>query len=89
LKKLVLVGDSIFDNAIYVPPGQAVTQHLTRTLPRGWEVSLEAVDGAVILDVENQLAHVKDTPTCIAVSAGGNDAFEASHLLSFPVTEVR
>jgi lysophospholipase L1-like esterase len=88
LKKLVLVGDSIFDNAIYVPPGQAVTQHLTRALPRGWEVSLEAVDGAVILDVENQLAHVKDTPTCIAVSAGGNDALEASHLLSFPVTEV-
>ncbi len=31
---------------------------------------------------------VKDTPTCIAVSAGGNDALEASHLLSFPVTEV-
>jgi hypothetical protein len=88
LKKLVLVGDSIFDNAIYVPGGEAVVDHVRSNLPEGWEVSLDAVDGAVILDVESQLSRLKDTPTCIAVSAGGNDALEASHVLSLPVPDV-
>ena len=43
---VVLLGDSIFDNARYVPGGPSVTDHLRRSLPREWQVTLLACDGS-------------------------------------------
>ena len=73
MNHVVLLGDSIFDNASYVPGGPDVTQHLRRALP-GWRVTLLAVDGAVVDDVARQLQALPADATHLVVSAGGNDA---------------
>jgi hypothetical protein len=71
---VVLLGDSIFDNAIYVPNGPAVIDQLSTILPQDWRASLLAVDGDVTADVEKQLENVPDDATHLVVSCGGNDA---------------
>jgi hypothetical protein len=78
---IVLLGDSIFDNAAYVRGGADVVAHLRRMLPAGWSASLMAVDGAVIRDVPRQLGRVPADATHLVVSAGGNDALGHSGLL--------
>jgi hypothetical protein len=85
---VVLVGDSIFDNARYVAEGQSVTHHFQRQMPPGWTVSLRAVDGAVASDIAGQLAKVPAKATHIVVSAGGNDALRSAKLLDAPSTTV-
>ena len=55
-KHLVLLGDSILDNAAYVPGGRpAVIDQVRSRLPEGWAATLLAVDGSVINDVYRQL----------------------------------
>jgi hypothetical protein len=71
---LVLLGDSIFDNASYVARGEAVIDHLHRALPSGWAADLLAVDGAVIDDVHSQVRRIPNTATHLFLSVGGNDA---------------
>jgi hypothetical protein len=44
---VVLLGDSIFDNAAYVRGGPDVVKQLRAKLPLDWRASLVAVDGAV------------------------------------------
>ena len=36
MRRLALIGDSIFDNAAYVPDGPAVIDHIRTLLPKGW-----------------------------------------------------
>ncbi len=81
---VVLLGDSIFDNAAYVRGGPDVAAHLTALVPAGWRVTLAAVDGAVIADVPRQLARVPADATHLVVSAGGNDALRHADLLDRP-----
>ncbi len=71
---VVLLGDSVFDNAAYVPDGPAVIGQLRAILPKNWAVSLLAVDGHVTSDVETQLEMVPNDATHLVVSCGGNDA---------------
>ena len=71
---VVLLGDSIFDNAAYVAGGPDVVGQLSPALPAGWSATLCAVDGAVVADVERQMARVPLDATHLVVSAGGNDA---------------
>jgi hypothetical protein len=78
---VVLLGDSIFDNAAYVAGGPDVVTHLRRLLPQGWRVTLVAVDGAVIDDVARQLARLPSDATHLVLSAGGNDALGHGGLL--------
>ena len=54
MSTLVLVGDSVFDNAAYVN-GPDVRAQVETKMPDDWAVSLLAVDGSYILDVPNQL----------------------------------
>jgi hypothetical protein len=84
---LVLLGDSIFDNAAYVSEGAAVIDHLQRQLPRDWHASLVAVDGNITVDVLRQLARVPTDASHLIVSVGGNDALQASGILMRPVME--
>ena len=70
---VVLLGDSIFDNAAYVD-GPDVIAQLRAALPSGWNASLLAVDGAVTTDVPRQLARLPGDSTDIVLSVGGNDA---------------
>ena len=71
---VVLLGDSIFDNATYVRGGPDVLAHLQGRLPAGWDATLVAVDGATTEDMGRQYAHIPDTATHLVLSIGGNDA---------------
>jgi GDSL-like Lipase/Acylhydrolase family len=77
---VVLLGDSIFDNAAYVGGGPDVVAQLRQELPH-WQCSLLAVDGDVIRGVHRQLGSLPGDATLLVVSAGGNDALGHAPLL--------
>lgn len=83
---LVLLGDSILDNAAYTAGGPAVIDHVGRRLPAGWRCSLGAVDGATTEDIYPQLASVPADATHILLSVGGNNALLCTGILDTPVT---
>jgi hypothetical protein len=85
---IVLLGDSIFDNARYVPDRPPVIEQLRRSLPTGWRASLLAADGAVVEDVCGQLANLPDDATHLFVSAGGNDGLGEITILGESVSSV-
>jgi hypothetical protein len=88
-KRLILLGDSIFDNAAYVEPGEPdVAAHVrSRASPTEWDVELRAVDGAKVDDVPAQLQRAPiETPCIFVLSAGGNDALGSVGLLSDPTS---
>jgi lysophospholipase L1-like esterase len=81
---VALLGDSIFDNGVYVPGEPDVARQLQDALPDGWQVTLLAVDGAVTSGVERQLGRLPSGASHLVVSVGGNDALGESHLLTRP-----
>lgn len=85
---VVLLGDSIFDNARYVPDRPAVIDQVRQALPAGWKATLLAVDGHITDDVPGQLAYLPADATHLVVSAGGNDALGESFVLSEVVCTV-
>jgi hypothetical protein len=85
---IVLLGDSIFDNAAYVRGGPDVIAQLREVLPQGARATLLAVDGAVASGVASQLRRLPDDATRLVVSAGGNDALGASGILMQSVRSV-
>jgi len=74
MNHVVLLGDSIFDNAAYVAGGPDVVAQLRALLPSGWRATNRAIDGDVIAGVARQLRDVPADATHLAVSVGGNDA---------------
>lgn len=80
MRHVVLLGDSIFDNAAYVPGGPPLVEQLRACLPTGWEAVLRAVDGHVTTDVPRQLQRLPDQSTLI-ISVGGNDALQRIDIL--------
>ena len=84
-KNVVLLGDSIFDNASYVEPGAAVIDHLKAMLPRQWSAVLLAVDGATVRQVASQVRAVPSDATHLLLSVGGNDALPHTEILDGPV----
>ncbi|QDU62332.1 hypothetical protein Pan216_31990 [Planctomycetes bacterium Pan216] len=86
---LVLLGDSIFDNAAYVEGAPAVEEQLREVLPDEWEVTLLARDGDVILGVVDQLEDLPETATHLVISAGGNNALGYAPIVSRPVGDSR
>ncbi|MFL5469625.1 MAG: SGNH/GDSL hydrolase family protein [Gemmatimonadaceae bacterium] len=74
MSHLVLLGDSIFDNAAYVSGGLAVIEQVQMRLPTTWRATLLAVDGSVTSDVKSQLRKIPGDATHLVVSVGGNDA---------------
>ncbi|HEX5870858.1 MAG TPA: SGNH/GDSL hydrolase family protein [Longimicrobium sp.] len=71
---VVLLGDSIFDNAAYVAGGPDVVTHLERQLPGGWQATLAALDGATTHDMPIQYGRIPADATHLVLSIGGNDA---------------
>lgn len=88
MNHLVLLGDSIFDNARYTAGGPAVIDHLHARLPADWNATLLAVDGSVTSDVIRQLALLPSDTTHLIISAGGNDALIQSGFVSEPAHSV-
>lgn len=78
---VVLLGDSIFDNKVYVGDGPAVIEQLRAELGERGRATLCARDGDVAEDVAEQLATVPEDATHLVVSVGGNDALGHTHLL--------
>ena len=68
MKHIILLGDSIFDNAVYVPGGPAVMRQLRSVLPRAWEATLLAVDGSVTTGMIQQVAKVPESATHLIVN---------------------
>lgn len=85
---LILLGDSILDNAAYVGGGPDVVRQLRAALPEGWRATLLAVDGDTASGVAAQLARLPADASHLVVSAGGNDALGASELLYAPACTV-
>jgi GDSL-like Lipase/Acylhydrolase family len=81
MSHLVLLGDSIFDNAHYVPGGISVIEHLRKRLPAGWKVTILARDGAGTAEIGRQFEQIPDDATHIIISAGGNDALDHCSLI--------
>jgi lysophospholipase L1-like esterase len=74
---IVLLGDSIFDNAPYVTAGMEVQAQLRARLGPDHRVSLLARDGDVVADMVAQVARLQQLPEpadWLVVSCGGNDA---------------
>lgn len=73
---IVLLGDSIFDNAPYVAKGTQVQAQLQSMLAPTDRVSLLARDGSVLADMLGQVARLPELPEAadwLVVSCGGND----------------
>ncbi|QJW92705.1 SGNH/GDSL hydrolase family protein [Frigoriglobus tundricola] len=85
---VVLLGDSIFDNARYVPDRPPVIEQVRRGLPPGWTGTLVAVDGHTVEDVAAQVPRVPGGASHLVVSVGGNNALMASGLLREPAATV-
>jgi len=85
---IVLLGDSVFDNAAYVPGGPEVVQQLRAILPPGWRATLSARDGASIADLPDQLQKLPAGSSHLVVSIGGNDALGEAALLDAGVTSM-
>lgn len=85
---IVLLGDSIFDNARYVPGGPDVVEQVRRCLPAPWQATLLALDGDITPGVARQLAGLPPDATHLFVSVGGNDALAASGVLGRPASTV-
>lgn len=81
-RRLVLLGDSILDNAPYTRPAPDTAAHLRRHLGTGWTVDLLAQDGARMRDVQSQLDRITHAPDKAILSVGGNDAIQHVGLLS-------
>jgi hypothetical protein len=78
---VVLLGDSIFDNARYVPDRPPVIEQVRGGLPLNWKATLVAVDGHTVADVALQLPRVPADATHLVLSVGGNDALMTSQVL--------
>lgn len=78
MNRVVLLGDSVFDNAAYVGGKPDVVRQLRDALPPNSTADLRARDGAIIADIAGQLAQVPSNTTHLVVSAGGNDALRYS-----------
>jgi lysophospholipase L1-like esterase len=82
---VVLLGDSILDNASYTAGEPDVVSHLRSLLASPWRASLRAVDGSTAVDLVEQLLQVPSDASHLIISVGGNDALLNGDLLALPV----
>ncbi|MEM9446829.1 MAG: SGNH/GDSL hydrolase family protein [Verrucomicrobiota bacterium] len=85
---VVLLGDSIFDNGVYVPEGLPVIEQLRAVLADDWSATLLAVDGDVTTDVHAQLQKMPADASHVVVSCGGNDALGHLSVLDEKVANI-
>jgi lysophospholipase L1-like esterase len=82
MNHVVLLGDSVFDNGVYVRTGEPdVLAQVQAKLPKGWRATMRAVDGAVTTGIERQLARLPEDASHLVLSVGGNDALGCSGIL--------
>ena len=85
MSHIVLLGDSIFDNAAYVTVGSPdVVRQVRHRLSYGSKATLAAIDGSMMRDVREQLRSLPADATHLVISVGGNDALNNSDFLTTP-----
>jgi hypothetical protein len=82
---IVLLGDSIFDNALYTEGGPDVVSQVQELLPSGSRATLLAVDGSTTESIPAQVQKIPPAATHLVLSVGGNDAIMKSDLLLKPL----
>ena len=80
---VILLGDSIFDNAAYVPGEMPVIVQLRDAMPEA-RATLLARDGDVVSGIAAQLARLPEDATHLVLSVGGNDALGYIDVLTEP-----
>ncbi|VAW49548.1 hypothetical protein MNBD_GAMMA03-923 [hydrothermal vent metagenome] len=85
---ILLLGDSIFDNAGYVGSGESVIEQLQTNIPVDSKATLLAVDGDITSDVYAQLELIPEGVTHAFLSIGGNDALRIVNVLQQSVSTV-
>jgi hypothetical protein len=89
MSHVALLGDSVFDNARYVPGEPPVAEQLQALLAPGWRATLVAVDGHTVEDVvPSQLPKLPSDASHIVLSIGGNNALGVAWLLPQPASTV-
>jgi lysophospholipase L1-like esterase len=83
---IVLLGDSIFDNKVYVGGEPDVVSHLRGMIPNDWQATLKAIDGSLIENVSRQLREIPPDATHLFVSVGGNNAIMNADVLQMPAS---
>jgi hypothetical protein len=86
---LILLGDSIFDNAAYVAGGPAVIDQVRQNIQNGWQATLLAVDGDTTAGVLHQLQRLPVDATHLVLSVGGNDALNCLPQLDGPANNLK
>jgi len=81
---VVLVGDSLFDNARYTEGGPDVIAQVRQLLPVGWQASLLAVDGSTTENIPAQVERLPVGASHLVLSVGGNDAIMNADILRMP-----
>ncbi len=84
MASIVLLGDSIFDNASYTDGEPDVAAQLRTFVDDDASVTLCAKDGTTTLDFTRQLDKIPQGATHLVVSLGGNDALLNADLLGMP-----
>lgn len=84
-RHIVLLGDSIFDNGVYVPGRPSVIEQLQAALGEGGKATLLAVDGHVTTSIAGQLVGIPADASHLVVSVGGNDALQHLGILDRPI----
>jgi len=88
MSHVVLLGDSIFDNASYVPGKPPVIEQLKHHLGNSRKATLLAIDGNVTADVQYQMQDLPNDASHLIISCGGNDALQYSSILYEPANSV-
>jgi GDSL-like lipase/acylhydrolase family protein len=81
---IVLLGDSIFDNARYTLGEPDVISQVRRYLPANWRATLLAIDGSTTENISSQLSGLPRDASHLVLSVGGNDAIMSSGILLAP-----
>lgn len=78
---IVLLGDSIFDNARYTLGEPDVIAQVRQLIPARWQASLLAVDGSMCEHIPAQLQRLPSDASHLVMSVGGNDAIMNAGIL--------
>ena len=73
---ITLLGDSIFDNAVYADPEPDVAAHLRDVTGPDTKVTLLAVDGSITRDVAAQIDRIPGAPAILLSRAVGTTPWE-------------
>ena len=89
MKHIVLLGDSIFDNSLYVDPGELdVPNQLRLLVGKDCKVTHLAIDGHKNRHIRNQLNDLPSDSTHLFLSVGGNDGLNHLSIFNDPIDTI-